>query len=393
MRNTVSPSTPTSTVSTNGEVLSHRIQAANNQHLSTAQSPTLSISRDRSPFRHGSPMPPVSHDFNHQRMQAASQPEMTFEATQQFAQQLKVARTSAAGLPQQQVIARHVEPSQSSTISPRDSMLELTEHGSAADFPLFEPPENTHHFMTIEDATARQASQGFGSLPVTSSHDASLTGFIPTTVAGNYPFVSRPLDSTNIPQLVTDARRIQQQPQQDSQLQSHQVQQLQSQSSSNLQKPVSSRTERGTFSCTYQGCPLRFETASLLQKHKREDHRQTQGLGASRRDPSLVTGPINIQTQNGPHKCTQINPSTGKPCNTEFSRPYDLTRHEDTIHNPKKRKVSCPICTDTKQFSRGDALSRHYRVCHPDLTPPGKRRGGAGRGDPSPVTYDQMANT
>jgi uncharacterized Zn-finger protein len=58
------------------------------------------------------------------------------------------------------------------------------------------------------------------------------------------------------------------------------------------------------------------------------------------------------------------NPSTGKPCNTVFSRPYDLTRHEDTIHNVRKEKVRCEICTDEKTFSRPDALVRHRRVKH-----------------------------
>ena len=71
-------------------------------------------------------------------------------------------------------------------------------------------------------------------------------------------------------------------------------------------------------------------------------------------------------TQNGPHKCERINPSTGKPCNTIFSRPYDLTRHEDTIHNARKQKVRCHLCTEEKTFSRNDALTRHFRVCHPD---------------------------
>jgi hypothetical protein len=41
----------------------------------------------------------------------------------------------------------------------------------------------------------------------------------------------------------------------------------------------------------------------------------------------------------------RINSSTGKPCNTIFSRPYDLTGHEDTIHNARKQKVHCPRCT------------------------------------------------
>jgi uncharacterized Zn-finger protein len=80
-------------------------------------------------------------------------------------------------------------------------------------------------------------------------------------------------------------------------------------------------------------------------------------------------------TQAGPHRCDRINPSTGKPCDTVFSRPYDLTRHEDTIHNMRKEKVHCHICPDgEKTFSRADALTRHFRVCHPEVEFPGKHR-------------------
>jgi uncharacterized Zn-finger protein len=83
-------------------------------------------------------------------------------------------------------------------------------------------------------------------------------------------------------------------------------------------------------------------------------------------------------SQAGPHKCERINPTTGKPCNTVFSRPYDLTRHEDTIHNARKQKVRCALCVEEKTFSRNDALTRHMRVVHPEVDFPGKhrRRGG-----------------
>ncbi|RJE17407.1 C2H2 transcription factor [Aspergillus sclerotialis] len=67
-------------------------------------------------------------------------------------------------------------------------------------------------------------------------------------------------------------------------------------------------------------------------------------------------------------------PSTGKPCNSIFSRPYDLTRHEDTIHNARKQKVRCHLCTEEKTFSRNDALTRHMRVVHPDVDWVGKQK-------------------
>jgi uncharacterized Zn-finger protein len=85
-----------------------------------------------------------------------------------------------------------------------------------------------------------------------------------------------------------------------------------------------------------------------LQTHKRESHRNSWDMQA------------------GQHKCERINPSTGKPCNSIFIRPYDLTRHEDVIHNTRKRKVKCEFCSD-KTFSRVDALVRHMRVVHPEV--------------------------
>jgi uncharacterized Zn-finger protein len=79
-------------------------------------------------------------------------------------------------------------------------------------------------------------------------------------------------------------------------------------------------------------------------------------------------------SQSGPHKCSRTNPNTGKPCNLSFSRPYDLTRHEDATHNPLKMKIRCPYCVEDKTFSRKDALSRHMRLSHPEIEFPGKNR-------------------
>jgi hypothetical protein len=79
-------------------------------------------------------------------------------------------------------------------------------------------------------------------------------------------------------------------------------------------------------------------------------------------------------SQAGPHKCERINPSTGKPCNSIFSRPYDLTRHEGTIHNTRKQKLRCHLCSEEKTFTRDDALTRHMRVVHPEVPLPRKQR-------------------
>lgn len=116
----------------------------------------------------------------------------------------------------------------------------------------------------------------------------------------------------------------------------------------NLSKPQDSG--ENIYSCTYAGCMQRFGTAQGMRMHKRGQHN------------SEYTSQAEVR------RCTLINPSTGKRCNSLFSRPYDLTRHESTIHDNRKTKVKCNLCTEMgKTFSRPDALSRHIRVVHPDF--------------------------
>ncbi|KAI0815455.1 hypothetical protein GGR55DRAFT_347049 [Xylaria sp. FL0064] len=131
-----------------------------------------------------------------------------------------------------------------------------------------------------------------------------------------------------------------------------------------LQRLDSRAPDGSAYTCTYHGCTLRFETAALLQKHKREGHREGYMLNHPQ-DPGLP-GQVASSVTLSHARCERVNPSTGKPCNTVFSRPYDLTKHEDTIHDPPRRRVRCSFCTEEKLFSRPDALRRHIRVCHPD---------------------------
>lgn len=134
-----------------------------------------------------------------------------------------------------------------------------------------------------------------------------------------------------------------------------------------VQRPTNVTSDAGTYSCTYHGCPERFESPAKLQKHKREGHRQQESAGPT-------ASALSKNSQAGPHRCDRINPITGKPCHSIFSRPYDLTRHEDTIHNARKMKVRCHLCTEEKTFSRNDALTRHMRVVHPDVDWVGKQK-------------------
>lgn len=160
-----------------------------------------------------------------------------------------------------------------------------------------------------------------------------------------------------------------------------------------LSRPADTSANTGAYQCATKGCSARFDTNAKLKKHRRENHTEPpksptpstpRSLSShTRSSATLVATPktsnssINHASSSrnnstGPFRCERINPGTGRPCNTIFSRSYDLTRHEETIHNNNKKKSKCQICTEDKTFSRHDALTRHMRVVHPDVDFPGR---------------------
>ncbi|KAK2035915.1 hypothetical protein LZ31DRAFT_561512 [Colletotrichum somersetense] len=357
-----SPAQPQMAVSPSNDVFAQRLSAANNQHLSAAHSPASSVSRDRSPFRQGSPLAPVAnHDFV-AGMQASH---MRFNSAHHMREQKK-AEQDAQMMRQQ--MSMKSEPETPKTISPKDAMLEFHDADGDSSFPLF--PQESAEFEDIAKAVASQDPQA--SFARSAVHNGSAFPYMPAQlqpgihIPQQYPFIAHPRQ----PQAQDHIPRL-------SSVESSSGGSVGTPISNGapLSKPAGAAADGGTYTCTYHGCTMRFETPSLLQKHKREGHRQTQGIGGPRRpDPAVASPDSLLNSQAGPHRCDRINPSTGKPCHTIFSRPYDLTRHEDTIHNARKQKVRCNLCTEEKTFSRADALTRHYRVCHPDVEFPGKHR-------------------
>lgn len=350
-------------ISPSNNLFTQRLQAANNQHLAASgQSPVSAVSRDQSPFRQGSPLVPAPmHEFP----SAMGSSQMRFGSAQQMREQNK-AMQDAQALRHQ--ISRSADTSTPQTISPKDAMLEFHEPEGDTNFPLF-PQQSTNGFNgdAISKATVSQNQPAFGGLQMDSNFNF-LTSQLPTglPMPQRYPFVPQPQQQSAVPSTGTSLAT--------SRVSSADTTATEAGHGAPPQRPVSTSADGGTYTCTYHGCTLRFDTPALLQKHKREGHRQAHGLGGPRRPEGggMTSGLLN--TQAGPHRCDRINPSTGKPCATVFSRPYDLTRHEDTIHNARKQKVRCDLCTDEKTFSRADALTRHYRVCHPDVEFPSKHR-------------------
>jgi hypothetical protein len=384
---------PIVTVSPHNDVFSQRLRTATSQHLSasSAQLSTTLPPRDKSPFRQGSPLAPVSSNSFPVQTQG-----LRFQSASQMREQQK-AEADARALQQQIERSSPTGPAPT-TISPKDVDLVYHETEEDRNAPLFptqqvqrspayRPQPTLARDPTESDESASQ--QSFGSMATTrresSSAYSGVSGsqqaqsnfnFTPPSVPGGirvpqqYPFIPQarrqPSNLTNasedFPATLTS---------------------MESSSSeyapeaSDNKKPTGASADTGTYTCTYHGCPLRFDTPAKLQRHKREGHRNSNALSSA--EDTGMTSAANRNSQAGPHKCERINPSTGKPCNTIFSRPYDLTRHEDTIHNARKQKVHCPICTEEKTFSRNDALTRHMRVVHPQYADQSnrRRRGGS----------------
>ncbi len=400
-------STPAPNHSQN-DIFSRRVQEANTQHLSASntQTPLAIPPRERSPFRHGSPLAPVGNGFGPQ------QPSFRLNTATHMREQQKKANDERAL--QRQVERTSPEHSTPQTISPKDVDLIYHENEEDSKTPLFPPPsqgqsKSYHQQPTLAQETSESddnmSHQSYRSMATTRRESSSAYStssqatpqqnfnFAPPAVPGSvrqtpssYPFVSHPQQN-----LTTAAQDF-----------STTLGTMESSNSdyapegAEMQRPPETAADTGTYTCTYHGCTLRFDTPAKLQRHKREGHRNSAVVNAG--EEGGMTSAAQRNSQAGPHKvripprmkqtyqvgqktnlhlqCERINPSTGKPCNTIFSRPYDLTRHEDTIHNTRKTKVRCGYCREEKTFSRNDALTRHMRVVHPEVAEGGRRRRG-----------------
>jgi hypothetical protein len=376
--------------SNTNENVQRALQAA---QYARSQSPSSTASRSDSPFRKSSPYRPASNSFTSPMGTAVAAREQNRQADAAYA------------------MKSHMQPSDDAepkTISPKDALLDYRETDEDSKVPLFpDSGANEYDGQYNGGDQHRNATQSnFDTTPSQQSYrrDSWATPqFSPNFSAPTAPSLQQstsfnfatPSSQNNVhgvPLTATSQYRstpntmsstVDQTPEFPAHLTSMESSASEAEppngsqnsvySDRYLTKPVSSAADSGTYSCTYHGCSQRFETPQKLQKHKREGHRSA-NVSAAMTSAAI----LERNSQAGPHKCERINPTTGKPCSTVFSRPYDLTRHEDTIHNARKQKVRCALCVEEKTFSRNDALTRHMRVVHPEVDFPGKhrRRGG-----------------
>jgi hypothetical protein len=353
------------------ESVQRALQAA---QYARSQSPNSAVSRGDSPFRKSSPYAQPNHSFNSSMVGTAA-------ATREQNRTADAAYAMKSQMPSSQ------EP-EPKTISPKDALLDYREADEDSKVSLF-PDSGANEYdgqygggeqfrtatQSSFDAPSSQSyprdswatpqfSTNFSGSTAPSLPSSTSFSFVAPSVQGNMP--SLPISTTSqYRSAPTNMSTVDQTPEFPAHLTSmessaSEAEPSNSQSSDRfLRKPTSSDAASGTYSCTYHGCSQRFETPQKLQKHKREGHRNA-NLGTTMTSEAI----LERNSQAGPHKCERINPTTGKPCNTIFSRPYDLTRHEDTIHNARKQKVRCALCVEEKTFSRNDALTRHMVSHH-----------------------------
>jgi 26S proteasome regulatory subunit N4 len=317
-------------------VFSQVLQAANNQHLSApSRSPLGDQSRGQKiAFREGSPLAPMSNSFG--------SPQVRFGSAQQMRERQKAENDDR--VLQQQMQRNSPVETAPKTISPRDALLDYHETEEESAMPLFPPRKSSYGMQThtgqdqgqldMEDTASQQSYRSMAtsrressSAYSTSSHTTQQGNgfaFAPPSVPGGirvpqqYPFVPQqrrqPSNMSNLTDRSLEFPST--------------LASMESSGSdykpdnSDIKKPAGSNADGGTYTCTYNGCTLRFETPAKLQKHKREGHRQSAPLVGG------TSASTTQQSQAGPHKCIRISPQTGKVCNVIFSRPYDLTRHE-----------------------------------------------------------------
>ena len=418
-----------------GNLLSPSYRQTFNDRLRAADaarsaSPTSSMTRERSPFREDS-------EYASQNFAQDPNSPARISSARQIREAQKLQDDAQAYQDHHPQISSH-DFASPNTISPKEVSLDYHEpEDDSKNFPLFpqQAPQvkqengfsslNTRRSQNSNEQynTARSGPSSYPSSTPTQQANSQFT-FMPPSVPGTnvpntYPFIShsrrqsssiRSHNSDQVPDFPTtlssmESTKSDSTPgeiirpagfasQSLSQSEPSSQEAQTTLSSSPLPRPHDTSANAGTYTCTAPSCTARFDSSAKLHKHRRDSHPSLASTTVrssaspyagptSPATPSLTTNSqaaannVSRNNQPGPHKCEKINPSTGKPCNTIFSRSYDLTRHEDTIHNNRKHKVRCHLCTDEKTFSRNDALTRHMRVVHPEVDMGGKgRRGG-----------------
>ncbi|KAL8946595.1 MAG: hypothetical protein Q9222_007031, partial [Ikaeria aurantiellina] len=376
---------PENHLSPQKRVLSDLLQAAHNGHITArSASPAANLPRERSPYAPESEF--ATERFSHSTPNSPAR----LSSAAQIREQQK-AESDARVLAEHQ--SRPSDFVAQQTISPKEVALDYNEAEEAAKMPLFKQDKRENQVTSfassgpnlsqsdVDDNTSERSYSNMAPrrqrpsnlvASTASGQSGSTFTFMPPSVPGSiqmpqqYPFISQlqrqssslrstsdqapefPAQLTSMESSKSDTNHSENLTRPDFTSSAESTQR--SPSSPGMQRPLDTTAATGSYTCTIDNCPARFDNVAKLNKHRREAHRASpprpmavtpttsSTTPTSATTPSASSASVNRNQQAGPHKCLRINPSTGKPCNTVFSRSYDLTRHEDTIHSNRKQK-------------------------------------------------------
>lgn len=124
--------------------------------------------------------------------------------------------------------------------------------------------------------------------------------------------------------------------------------------------------------CPIYHCELVSKSQDEYLRHLRETH----GTSPENLQQFLVNLKIDeqsIRARNAvpagtPHHCPHTKrDQPNVPCDSSFSRPYDLTRHIATVHGVIVSPWMCNHCDPPQVLSRRDAMHRHLEKSHREV--------------------------
>jgi hypothetical protein len=94
------------------------------------------------------------------------------------------------------------------------------------------------------------------------------------------------------------------------------------------------------------------------ESKKADDDEMGRGHRADGRESNAVHTPEEARRS----RCTMFT-KDGSRCGKTFSRSYDLTRHQESVHRGDGTRMKCAGCHSKRTYTRNDALMRHQRRC------------------------------
>lgn len=196
------------------------------------------------------------------------------------------------------------------TISPKDVDIVCRESEEDTNTPLFppqqqslchqhqrqstlspKPPKSNENASERSHSSVATAEQGSSSAYSTSPQAAQQQG---RQMPQQYPFIPRSRKQpSSLPSVTNDFPTT--------------LASMESSSSEYApeilegKKPLEASADTRTYTCTYHGCALRFDTLAKLQRHKREGHRNSASV-INGGDGRGMTSAGQRNSQAGPHK-------------------------------------------------------------------------------------------